>query len=396
MIDFPALQAANAPLNAFVEWDEAASTGAGPLAGMTIGMKANIAVRGMAWTGGLEAHRARLAERDAAVVAKLRAAGAAIVGITNMEEAALGAATRNPHYGWTHNPHALDRSAGGSSGGSGAAVAAGLCDAALGTDTMGSVRIPAAYCGVHGFKPANDRVSQDGLEIAEASLDCIGPLARSLDELERVSKTISDFGGGGVGDVVALADLGGVACEPAVTAAHDRARTFIDAHRAFAIAQPLSRVRFAGFVAVSKALAAHLAPLDATLSPGLRKLLSYGPQRGDADWAEDRAILADVRRAIGDLLADGTILLLPTAPQAAFDDATAPPANQADFTCIANIAGCAAISIPAGTNLDGLPVAVQLLAAPGREAGLFAAARTLDAALDGYRRPAHFLKGEAR
>ena len=85
----------------------------------------------------------------------------------------------------THNPHRIGFTPGGSSGGSGAAVAAGLCDLALGTDTMGSVRIPASYCGVYGFKPAQTAVSRDGLELAEPALDVIGPLARSLDLLEQ-------------------------------------------------------------------------------------------------------------------------------------------------------------------------------------------------------------------
>lgn len=393
MIDVAALRAANAPLNAFVDWDERAAFGAGPLAGLTVGVKANIAVAGLPWTGGLEAHRGRVAERDADVVARLRNAGTAILGTLNMEEAALGAATRNPFYGWTHNPHALAHTPGGSSGGSGAAVAAGLCDIALGTDTMGSVRIPAAYCGVYGFKPANDRVGQDGLEVAEASLDCIGPLARSIDVLERAAAVISDVGHGTTGNVVTLADLGEVACDPAVSAAYRRALDVLPPSGKIAILQPLSRVRFAGFVKTAKALAAHLASYDATLSPSLRKLLSYGIARKAEDWAEDQAILADFAATLRPALANGAILLLPTAPQVAFADSAPAPANQADFTCLANIAGLAAISIPAGTDPAGLPVAVQLVAEGGREAGLFAAARRLDATLGAYRRPPLFFEG---
>jgi aspartyl-tRNA(Asn)/glutamyl-tRNA(Gln) amidotransferase subunit A len=191
VIDFDALKAANAPLNAFVDWDEGATGGEGALAGLTIGVKANIAVKGLPWTGGMALHRHRIAERDAEVVARLRAAGAAIIGSLNLEEAALGAKTDNPWFGATQNPHRLGYTPGGSSGGSGAAVAAGLCDVALGTDTMGSIRIPAAYCGVYGFKPAHSAISQDGLEKSEPSLDTIGPLARDLHTLERVSRSTS-------------------------------------------------------------------------------------------------------------------------------------------------------------------------------------------------------------
>ena len=199
MIDWDALEAANAPLNAFTDFDKSATVAEGALAGLTIGVKANVMVNGLPWTGGCEVFRNRIAKRDAAVVAELRAAGAVIIGTTNMEEAALGAKTDNPFFGATQNPHRPGYTPGGSSGGSGAAVAAGLCDAALGTDTMGSIRIPAAYCGVYGFKPAHTAVSQDGLEMTEPSLDTIGPLARDLDVLERVSRVISNFGGG-VGD----------------------------------------------------------------------------------------------------------------------------------------------------------------------------------------------------
>ncbi|MBS0478368.1 MAG: amidase [Proteobacteria bacterium] len=393
MIDFAALRVANAPLAAFVDWDERAAFGKGPLAGLTVGVKANIAVAGLPWTGGLEAHRNRVAERDADVVARLRRAGAAITGSLNMEEAALGAATRNPFYGWTHNPHALDHTPGGSSGGSGAAVAAGLCDIALGTDTMGSVRIPAAYCGVYGFKPANQRVSQAGLEVAEASLDCIGPLARSIDVLERAATVMSDLGDGATGGIVTLAGLGGVACDPGVSAAYRRALDALRPSAEIALHRPLSRVRFAGFVKTAKALAAHLAPHDATLSPGLRTLLDYGVNRRAEDWTADQTILDDVAATLSSAMAGGAILLLPTAPQAAFaDDLPAPP-NQADFTCLANIAGLAALSIPAGADTGGMPVAVQLVAEGGREAGLFAAARRLDAALAAYRRPPNFVEG---
>lgn len=394
MIDWQALKAANAPLNAFVAWDEAARFGTGPLGNLTIGVKANIAVAGLPWTGGLEAYRGRIAAADAASVARLRAAGAAIVGTLNLEEAALGAATRNPYYGWSHNPHALDRTPGGSSGGSGAAVSAGLCDAALGSDTMGSVRIPAAYCGVYGFKPANGAVSQDGLEIAEASLDCIGPLARSLDVLERVARVISDFGAGGADGIVTLAGLGSVACEPAVLAGYERACAILASDGIVDLDPPLSRIRFAGFVKTSKALAAQLASLDPdSLSSDLRKLLRYGPRRAAADWAEDQAILATTAATIRAAVEHGALLLLPTAPQVAFADDTAAPANQADFTCLANIAGLPAISVPAGVDDHSLPLAVQLIGRVGHEAGLFAAARTLDVALGGYRRPPCFTEG---
>ena len=142
-----------------------------PLEGMTIGVKANIDVAGLATTAGVAARRDEIATSDAAVVRRLREAGAIILGHVNMHEAALGATTDNEAYGDTQNPHRAGFTPGGSSGGSSAAVAAGLCDAALGTDTLGSVRIPAAYCGVYGLKPTNGLVDGDGLVSLAARLD---------------------------------------------------------------------------------------------------------------------------------------------------------------------------------------------------------------------------------
>ena len=392
MIEWDALEAANAPLNAFTDFDKSATVAEGALAGLTIGVKANVMVNGLPWTGGCEVFRNRIAKRDAAVVADLRAAGAVIIGTTNMEEAALGAKTDNPFFGATQNPHRPGYTPGGSSGGSGAAVAAGLCDAALGTDTMGSIRIPAAYCGVYGFKPAHTAVSQDGLEMTEPSLDTIGPLARDLDVLERVSRVISNFGGGVAGGPVTIVTaLGGIECDLPVLNAFEAAQLALGANVEIELPYPPSRIRFAGFIRASRFLAAHLADAEPVkISPALAKLLTYGPKRSAADLAEDAQVIAETKAALKAALETYGAILMPTAPQAAFPHSKAAPANQADFTCLANIAGLPAIAIPAGWSNDGLPVGVQLMGKAGDEAGLFALARKLDAALAAYRPPANF------
>ena len=392
MIDWDALEAANAPLNAFTDFDKSATVAEGALAGLTIGVKANVMVNGLPWTGGCEVFRNRIAKRDAAVVADLRAAGAVIIGTTNMEEAALGAKTDNPFFGATQNPHRPGYTPGGSSGGSGAAVAAGLCDAALGTDTMGSIRIPAAYCGVYGFKPAHTAVSQDGLEMTEPSLDTIGPLARDIDVLERVSRVISNFGGGVAdGPVTIVKALGGIECDLPVLNAFEAAQLALGANVEIELPYPPSRIRFAGFIRASRFLAAHLADAEPVkISPALAKLLTYGPKRSAADLAEDAQVIAETKAALKAALESYGAILMPTAPQAAFPHSKAAPANQADFTCLANIAGLPAIAIPAGWSNDGLPVGVQLMGKAGDEAGLFALARKLDAALAAYRPPANF------
>jgi aspartyl-tRNA(Asn)/glutamyl-tRNA(Gln) amidotransferase subunit A len=397
VIDISAIEAANAELNAFVAFDEQASFGPGPLSGMTAGVKANIAVAIQRHSRRPGQSRDRTAARDAATVARLRDAGAAIVGMLNMEEAALGAKTDNPWFGATQNPHRAGYTPGGSSGGSGAAVAAGLCDVALGTDTMGSVRIPAAYCGVYGFKPSQARVSQDGLEILDADFDAIGPLARSLDTLEAAARAMSDVGEGAVAGLRTIADWRAVESDPALAALIDDALGVLGERPPVALSHPLSRIRYAGFVKAARSLAAHLADADPTLlSAMLRNLIGYGARRSDAAWDEDRAILADAQGALMRAVDDGSAIVLPTAPQAAFAHDRAPPASQADFTCLANVAGLPAISIPAGWSADGLPVGIQLIGKPGHEAGLFDAARTLDAHFAAYRPPPHFLKGAVR
>ena len=351
MIDFDALDARNEPLNAFSDFDRSAMGAEGPLAGMTIGVKANIAVAGMPWHAGLAAFETRVAERDAEVVALLRQAGAAIIGTLHMEEAALGAKSDNPHFGPVHNPHRIGHSPGGSSGGSGAAVAAGLVDAALGTDTMGSIRIPAAHCGVYGFKPATASVSQKGLEPADMSLDAIGPLARDLDMLERVARVISGFGEDSMLCAgVTLTDHG-VNVDSNVARSYTAAKAALEEQPAeAALNHPLSRIRFAGFIQVSREMAEHLRGVPT--SDRLAKLLSYGPRRSLTDWAEDRAILAQTRDEVRALIDAHGFLILPTVPNPAFPHADPEPAAQADFTCLANIAGLPAISVPAGWTRD--------------------------------------------
>ncbi len=395
MLHWDDLESANAALNAFTDFDRDARFGDGPLSNLTFGIKANIAVEGLPWTGGLEAYKDRIAGKDAEAVAKLRAAGAAIIGTLNMEEAALGAKTNNPFFGATHNPHKIGYTPGGSSGGSGAAVAAGLCDAALGTDTMGSVRIPAAYCGIYGLKPTAGAISQDGLEIVEPTLDSIGPLARSLEDLETVSRVLMDLDDLQLIDnIIHLENLGGVDCEPAVLEAYGKARDALGATAHFSLPHPLTRIRFAGFILSSLGLSRELA--DALknnpdgLSDHLKFLLTFGPERSAADLAEDRKILAETTDAITAAVEAHGAILLPTAPQVAFSHDDKAPANQADFTCLANIAGLPAISIPAGWSSDDLPVGMQLIGAAGNELGLFALARKLDEKLSAYRAPEIF------
>lgn len=158
----------------------AAGQDLGPLHGIPVAIKDLIDVAGMPTGYGSKVHPPRMATQDAALVARLRAAGAVIFGKTNLLEYAYGIA--HPEIGQTNNPHDPSRTAGGSSGGSAAAVAAGIVPLAIGTDTGGSIRIPAAYCGIVGLKPTYGLVPLDGVFPLSWSLDHAGPLARSVED----------------------------------------------------------------------------------------------------------------------------------------------------------------------------------------------------------------------
>lgn len=156
----------------------------GPLAGVPFAVKNLFDVAGLTTLAGSAINRENPpAIQDATVVARLKQAGAILVGTLNMDEYAYGFVTENSHYGPTHNPHDLNRSAGGSSGGSAAAVAGGLVPLALGSDTNGSIRVPASLCGVYGLKPTYGRLSRAGVALFAASFDHVGPLARSVADI---------------------------------------------------------------------------------------------------------------------------------------------------------------------------------------------------------------------
>jgi aspartyl-tRNA(Asn)/glutamyl-tRNA(Gln) amidotransferase subunit A len=368
-----------------------------PLEGMPIGIKANIDVEGLATTAGVAARRDDIVLVDAEVVTRLRQAGAVVLGHLNLHEAALGATTDNPAYGRTENPHRPGHTPGGSSGGSGAAVAAALCTAALGTDTLGSIRIPAAYNGIYGLKPTHGLVPDAGLVFLCRRLDSVGPMARSVADLAALMAVMAPLAPpAAVARVAVLEAVESAEMEPAVRAGYEAAKAALAdlGLPPQLVATPgldLAAARMGAFLEMAREAAVTFAA-DRTaggISRGFEAVLNFGDNAPRELLDTGTAAVAHAAVTINSVLAAADVVLMPTTPQAAFAHGKA-PATQADFTGLANLAGLPALSLPSGVSADGLPVAVQLVGRRGSEATLLALAARLDAALGAYRFPPGF------
>jgi aspartyl-tRNA(Asn)/glutamyl-tRNA(Gln) amidotransferase subunit A len=358
-------------------------------------VKDNIAVAGMPWTAGLAAHARRVAEADAPCIEALRRAGAAILGKLAMHEGALGATTDTPRA--CFNPLRAGFTPGGSSGGSGAAVAAGYVRSAIGTDTMGSVRIPAAYCGVVGLKPTAGLVGRSGVTPLSPTLDTVGVVAATPREaLATLAALVAPD----------EADPGWLPAPPGWDAAYDPARARLaralpawqaameeavrdaaeHALRGLAhtdAAMPLWRpgaARRAGLLlAEAEAAVAHAALLNDphAASAAFRDALAHGRDAGTSRLVRALEAIARARAAAWRALASADALILPTAPQRAFPQGAPPPPDQADFTALANLAGLPAIAFPVAARDGGLPASLQLVGPPWSEGRLVAMAEWL-------------------
>ena len=372
--------------------DERRRAGApkGALDGIPIAIKDNIDVAGVPTSGGIRHYRDSIAREDAFVIGRLRDAGAVNLGKLNMHEAALGATGDNPWFGRCENPHRAGYTPGGSSSGSGAAVAAGLARAALGTDTLGSVRVPASYCGTAGFKPTYGLVSTRGVMPLSWTLDHVGFLAPRAADLELLFDACAGFDREWAyarrgprflspkrahpGDLHGLR-LGkpalSTALEPDVPSAWKGAIDALAALGATIVEVELAgydftRMRREGLL-VSEVEGAtfHKEALERDpegFSAELRSMLAFGAKQTAVRAAQARRRLADVRVIARRAFAGIDAMILPTTPQAAFPFSRAVPVDQADLTGFANIVGIPAGCVPFGKSRDGLPLSVQVLA----------------------------------
>lgn len=377
------------PLNAVVTTIDPGRPRPGPLAGLRFGIKDNIDVAGVVSSCASAFFADRVAAADAEVVARLRGAGAALVATLNMAEFAMGVTSQNSVHGGVRNPWDLDRIPGGSSGGSGAAVAAGLVDVALGTDTGGSVRIPASMNGVTGLRPTVGAVSNDGVFPVCLEADVVGPLARTVDLVARTHAVLT--GTAGAPRTVGARTVGprtvGVVTLPMAVDAGVAARVDAAARELGATLVP---VVVPGFAQVRESL---YTVVYADVAARHRARILAEPQRFQPDTltrfrlglditAAQRAVamaeIEEFRRGLDVLFAEVDVLLTPTVavdvPRVGDDpDVVAVTRRVGELTAPWSAHLGPTLALPVGLHPgSGMPVGMQLTAPVGREDLLFA------------------------
>lgn len=408
---------ANASLNAlaWVDWDGATQAAhqldrearagrlRGALHGITVSVKDLFEVRGMPMRAGTRAALPDPGCAEAELVARLRAAGALVFAKTNMHEIALGATGENPWTGDVHNPHDPARQAGGSSSGAAVAVATGIGLAAVGSDTGGSVRIPAAFCGVTGFKPSFGAIPLAGGLHLSWTCDHAGPLARSVDDCALLFEAMAArrTGHATVSRAPRLAvpsDWLGPRLAPSVAARFEETLGRLRARGALVELRviPALPLAWSCYTPIVRAEAAyvHRAALasggegfsDTVLAP-----LQAGARIGAGEYFEAMRVREQVRAGLERALAGVDALVLPTSP------VPPPLRGQVDVevagglrmstreavlgqTLPFSLTGLPALSLPMG-RAEGLPAALQLVAARDADAGLLALGRWVETAL---------------
>jgi aspartyl-tRNA(Asn)/glutamyl-tRNA(Gln) amidotransferase subunit A len=404
-----------------------------PLAGVPIAVKDNICTQGLQTTCGSKMLASFKPPYSATVVEKLRAAGAVVMAKANLDEFAMGSSTEYSAFGPTRNPWDLDRVPGGTSGGSAAAVAADMAPLALGTDTGGSVRQPAAFCGVYGFKPTYGRVSRYGVVATASSLDQVGTLARTIRDLALLTDAVSGYDPKDSTSLEAIPQFANalqipvsgvsvglvkeaflVGNSPGVLEAVARFIKVMEEQgvRLVEVSIPSLKYALAAYYIVNTAeISSNLARYDGTLyglrEPGLDGIATmmlsrehgFGPEVKrrilmgtfvlsagyyDAYYGQALRARARIKADMDAAFARANVLLTPTSPFPAFRFAekTGDPLAMylADIDTVAiNLVGAPAISIPAGFE-GGLPVGLQLIGKSLYDEQLFALAHAFEEA----------------
>ena len=359
----------------------------GPLHGIPVSLKDIIYVGGVRCTAGSKILSNHVAPYDATVTKKLKEAGAVLIGTNNLHEFASGVTSINPHYGPVRNPWNTEYIAGGSSGGSAAAVAAGLTPISLGTDTSGSVRIPASLCGVVGLKPSYGRVSKHGVIPLSWSLDHVGVFANSVEEAASCLHAIAGYDPedestvyAEVPDYMVDLDVGGM--RVVYFREMDRAdeevgrlfRKFVSVLEGLgvvveeAIFEYGDRVRESWApIRLGEAAAFHgewfrERPLD--YGADVREMLEKGMSFSAVDYVKAQRLRHEIKRTLLRTLDKYHAIISPTTPTAAVKIAEAqnPETYQrlTENTILYNLAGLPAVSIPIGLTDRGLPVGAQI------------------------------------
>ena len=322
--------------------------------------------------------------RTASSVARLQEAGYAVVGKTNLHEFAYGITSDNPHFGAVVNPLDAGRIPGGSSGGNGAALAAGLCDVALGTDSAGSIRLPAACCGVVGFKPTHAVVPTDGVFPLAPSFDTVGPMARDVPMCSRVMDVFGDP----IGFVESLEEVSAAVSwtEDADPLVRERVQAAADLFpRRARVEFPLPGDVNPAFQAEAAEVHRELFAAHADLyGENVRRKLERAFAVSDEDVAASRGEREAYRQRALDALEGFDVLLTPTmpmvAPRVGIGD-LALRERMISLTRPANALGWPALALPCGPAEDGLPASIQVMARPGADSLVLSVGAALEAAL---------------
>ena len=386
-------------IHAYVFVDHNARSSPGPESGVTLAVKDSQPVAGMPWTYGTAAWRDRRADEDAVPVARARAAGMAILGKTNLPELAASVGTVNTLFPATQNPWRQGITPGGSSGGSGAAVAAGMACVAMGEDMGGSIRIPASCCGVVGLRPSPDRVPSEMVDAA--GLSSRGPIARTVADARILFSVITGTKPDRLQDAhrryrIGVADTSPLGADAACRDACRRAADALEGaghHMEWIEWEPEPVAR--GYGLVRRASMASFPADMSQFGPGIRQLAEEGRSLTAVDYfhAFEAATNAANRAVTRPLQSGLDFLLTPTLGLLPMPIEKVPPflgedwSRYVQFVLPVSFARVPAVSIPAGTH-DGLPVGVQLVGQFSQEWELLDFAEQLEAMPGfGFHRP---------